>query len=93
MSSTKDIFGNVIPGTNLTEVMENCTDFINEMTQLQEVMGRLGISVHRSPKCHAELAGKGIKYSWGFFKILGPIIRYGVKPKNRTMHMITHDHC
>ena len=48
--------------------METCSDFQNKVTLLQEIMGRLDITVHRSPKCHAKLAGEGIEYSWGFAK-------------------------
>ena len=48
--------------------MDNAPDFLNEVTLLQEKLGTLGVTVHRLPKCHAELAGEGIKYSWGFAK-------------------------
>jgi hypothetical protein len=68
MTGSKDLYGNVIPGTNLAELMDNTTDFVNKVTLLQEVLGRLGVTVHRSPKCHAELADEGIEYSWGFVK-------------------------
>ena len=68
MNGTKDLLGNIIPGTNLVELMESCQDFLSEVTLLQEILGRLGVIVHRSPKCHAELAGEGIEYSWGFAK-------------------------
>jgi hypothetical protein len=30
----------------------------------------MGILVNRTPKCHCELAGKGIEYSWGCTKNL-----------------------
>ena len=68
MAGSKDLFGNIIPGTNLKELMENAPDFLNEVTLLQEKLSTLGVTVHRSPKCHAELAGEGIEYSWGFCK-------------------------
>lgn len=55
-------------GTNLRQIMEACLDFINERTLLQESMYKLGVTVHRSPKCHCEVAGEGIEYSWGFSK-------------------------
>ena len=66
MNGAKDILGNIIPGTNLVELMDSCQDFLTEVILLQEIIGRLGVIVHRSPKCHADLAGEGIEYSWGF---------------------------
>ena len=68
MAGSKDLFGNIIPGTNLKELMENAPDFLNEVTLLQEKLSTLGVTVHRLPKCHAELTGEGIEYSWGFCK-------------------------
>ena len=70
ISGQKDLFGNIIPGTWLQDLMDKAPDFQNEVTLLQEKLGQLGVTVHRSPKCHAELAGKGIEYSWGFSKKL-----------------------
>jgi hypothetical protein len=40
-------------------------DFAHEKTQLQHVGESLGITVDRTPKCHPEIAGEGIEYSWG----------------------------
>ena len=68
MKGRQDIYGNLIANSNLTEIMANTTDFLNEVTLLQEVMARLAITVHRLPKYHAELAGEGIEYSWGCAK-------------------------
>ena len=68
VNGRKDRYGNAIPDTNLRQMMEECLDFINERTLLQESMHQIGITVHRSPKCHAELAGEGVEYSWGFSK-------------------------
>ena len=68
MRGKKDLFGAINLKTSLVHLMENCLDFINEKTLLQSTMHQLGITVHRSPKCHAELAGEGIEYSWGFSK-------------------------
>mmetsp|Transcript_29437 Transcript_29437/g.53921 ORF Transcript_29437/g.53921 Transcript_29437/m.53921 type:complete len:237 (-) Transcript_29437:190-900(-) len=44
---------------------ENRLDFINEETLLQYHGKMLGVLVDRSPKCHPEVAGEGIEYSWG----------------------------
>jgi hypothetical protein len=46
-------------------VLADCTDFLEEKTSLTYLGERLGIEVDRSTKCHPELAGEGIEYSWG----------------------------
>ena len=61
----KNDFGNVIEGTNLREIMRACYDFSHEETLLQSMGAKMGITIDRSPKCQAELAGEGIEYSWG----------------------------
>jgi hypothetical protein len=48
--------------------MASCLDFAEEVTALQHIGNELGVSVIISPKFHAELAGKGIEYSWGVTK-------------------------
>ena len=68
VNGRKDRYGNILMGTNLRQIMEACLDFINERTLLQESMYKLGVTVHQSPKYHCEVAGEGIKYSWGFSK-------------------------
>ena len=60
----KDAFGNLIPGTSLRKMMSSLIDFINEETLLQYHGKTLGVIVDRSPKCHPEVAGEGIEYSW-----------------------------
>jgi DNA-binding transcriptional regulator YhcF (GntR family) len=64
----KDAFGNLIPGTSLRKMMSSLIDFINEETLLQYHGKTLGVLVDRSPKCHPEVAGEGIEYSWGCAK-------------------------
>ena len=68
MSGTKDQYGNVDKSTSLVTLMEQCYDFVNKLTLLQEKLATLGIQVYHSPKCHSELAGEDIEYSWGFAK-------------------------
>eukprot|EP00978_Attheya_sp_CCMP212_P015290 scaffold39415_cov52-Attheya_sp.AAC.1 len=46
-------------------MMSSLIDFINEETLLQYHGKMLGVLVDRSPKCHPEVAGEGIEYSWG----------------------------
>jgi hypothetical protein len=45
--------------------MENCTDFKNEMSQLEFVCHSLGCKALITTKYHAVFAGEGIEYSWG----------------------------
>ena len=68
ISGSKDQYGNIIENTSIVSLMEQCFEFVNKETLLQEKLQTLGISVHRSPKCHSKLAGEGIEYSWGFAK-------------------------
>jgi hypothetical protein len=53
----------------LRKVLGTCTDFKNETSQLQHIATELGVSVIMTPKAHAELAGQGIEYSWGYAKL------------------------
>jgi hypothetical protein len=46
-----------------------CSDFQNETSQLQHIATKLGVGVTMTPKAHAELAGQGIEYSWGYAKL------------------------
>ena len=43
-------------------------DFEQEESLLQTMGHSTGILIDRTPKCHCELAGKGIEYSWGCSK-------------------------
>jgi len=49
-------------------VLTNCVDFLSEKTCLMYLGERLGVEVDRSTKCHPELAGEGIEYTWGLAK-------------------------
>lgn len=50
--------------------MGSCTNFVEEKTLLkinaQEIVCKQGMNVivDRTPKCHPELAGEGIEYTW-----------------------------
>ena len=48
-----------------SDVLADCTDFLNEKMCLMFLGERLGVQVDRSTKCHPEMAGEGIEYSWG----------------------------
>jgi hypothetical protein len=45
-------------------------DFRDEETTLQHLGRALGVAVDGTPTFHAELAGEGIEYSWGYAKQL-----------------------
>ena len=58
--STDDANGEVLAGAeewSLRILMTSCLDFAQEVTALQDVGNKLGVSVIISPKFHAELAG------------------------------------
>ena len=66
------IDGNKVKDENfsLTKLLNECNDFQNELTLLQHSAATIGnnrnikITVDRSPKCHPEVAGEGIEYTW-----------------------------
>ena len=57
--------GMIIPQYSLTTLMESCTDFKNEISQLGP-----GGKALITTKYHAEFAGEGIEYSWGLSKAM-----------------------
>jgi len=48
-----------------SSLLASCEDFLSEKTCLMYLGERLGVEVDRSTKCHPELAGEGIEYTWG----------------------------
>ena len=70
MSGVVDGTGIVHNEFSLPHIMENCTDFANELSQLQHVCNELGVTAVTTTKYHAEYAGEGIEYSWGASKSL-----------------------
>jgi len=57
----EDDVGMIIPEYSLTLLMENCTDFKNEMSQLEFICHSLSCKALITTKCHAEFAGEGIE--------------------------------
>lgn len=51
-------------GTSLKYLMANSTNFIEEESLLQSMGHEMGAGIDWMPKCHLELMGKGIEYSW-----------------------------
>jgi hypothetical protein len=64
----KDQVGNIDPETSVKMMMQRQMDFIEEETLLQYHGRQLGVVIHRTPKCHPEMAGEGIEYNWGCAK-------------------------
>ena len=56
-----DDAGKIIPQYSLATLMESCTDFKNEMSQLEFVCHSLDGKALITTKCHAEFAGEGIE--------------------------------
>jgi hypothetical protein len=59
-----DAFGNLLPETSLKHHMAQLSDFQDEETLMQHHGKSLGVKVDRTPKCHPEMAGEGVEYSW-----------------------------
>jgi hypothetical protein len=68
VNGKKDALGTTINETSLKYLLGNCEDFINEESMLQYYGRMMGVAVDRTPKCHCELAGEGIEYSWAASK-------------------------
>ena len=57
------------PGSGIaTKSSRPTLDFDEEETMLQSMGRKMGALIDRTPKCHPELAGEGIEYSWGCAK-------------------------
>jgi len=65
MDGPKDKYGETIKERSLKYLASQLYDFANERTSLQALGETLGATVDRTPKCHPEMAGEGIEYSWG----------------------------
>ena len=50
---------------DLKKLMDGCTDFKNERSELTNLVEMRGHILLMSPKYHPEVAGKGVEYSWG----------------------------
>ncbi|CAM9528160.1 unnamed protein product, partial [Sphacelaria rigidula] len=58
-----------ISGKNIFTVLGDCSDFKEERTALQYAFESRGHILIMSPKCHPELGGVSIEYSWGRGKL------------------------
>jgi hypothetical protein len=56
--------------TSVREILKGCDDFANETPQLEYIAQTyLGAFIRLTPKCHPEIAGRGIEYAWGYAKL------------------------
>ena len=63
-----DDSGLVVKEFSLAHMLETCTDFANEKTQLEFVCQSLGTEALITTKYHAKYDGEGNEYSWGAAK-------------------------
>jgi hypothetical protein len=49
-----DLNGNVIPGTSLKKLLENCEDFKNETSIMEFISEKRGVTMMSTPKYHCE---------------------------------------
>ncbi len=68
MDGRKDAFGVLQLTTSLTYLLSSCKDFEEEESLLQSMGRKMGVLMDHTPKCHCELAGEGIEYTWGSSK-------------------------
>jgi hypothetical protein len=68
VSGKKNELGVIDTEFSLKHLLGSCRDFEEEESLLQARGTSLGVMVDRTPKCHCELLGEGIEYSWGCAK-------------------------
>ena len=49
--------------------MSKCDDFLGEKSAMVSLLDAIGVEMEQTPKCHPELAGCGIEYTWGYSKM------------------------
>ena len=71
-TSVKDRLTGVViinKATSLISMLKQCGNFKNEKTQLMYILDLLNVVLLLMPKCHPEIAGRGIEYAWGYSKL------------------------
>ena len=81
LNGKKRTDGTMDESMSLKKILGECKDFREEKTHLQVLAEDYGYKVAFTPKFHAEMAGEGIEYSWGFAK--GVYRRKPLKAKKR----------
>ena len=74
-----------------SDVLAGCIDFLSIKTCLMYLAEWLGVEVDRSTKCHPEMAGEGIEYSWAEQNqcIEGP--SWQIRRERRTSTILSFD--
>ena len=78
--------GTIDKSTSLRLKLAQCLNFKLEITALQDLALSLGGSVVYTPKAHAEFAGRGIEYAWGYMKLIFKDLNT-CDPKNLDQHV------
>ena len=63
--SKKDPITGVVKGnkkTSAIDMLRGCYDFKHEQTQMMFILNLLGVFLDLTPKCHPEIAGRGVEY-------------------------------
>ena len=71
-TSVKDPITKVVTidkSTSIVRILKRCHDFKTETTQLKYILDLLGVFMILTPKCHPEIAGRGVEYCWGYAKL------------------------
>jgi hypothetical protein len=56
--------------TSARQIISECDDFQLEKPLLEYIVGdKLGCFLKLTPKCHPEIAGRGVEYAWGYSKM------------------------
>lgn len=55
--------------TSALSILKRCSDFQNEQTQMMFICSLLMVKLLLTPKCHPEIAGRGVEYAWGYSKL------------------------
>ena len=58
-----------MPMRSAWHVLGGCSDFAEELSAIQQLFADHGHIVRFSPKCHPELAGRGVEYCWASGKV------------------------
>ena len=69
---SKDLLTGVVTRnkeTSVIRMLEKCDDFKNEKKQLMHIMDLIDARLILTPKCHPEIAGRGVEYAWGYSKL------------------------
>jgi hypothetical protein len=64
-----DEMGIIKNETSLKWLLRQQPDFVAELTLLQYYGREMGVNIDRTPKCHPELAGEGVEYTWALAKL------------------------